>query len=77
MKFTSIYFKASAKIFEVYLKYTYNERDIRSLLQYISKRVQKYSRFTSNINITSEIYEVYFSIFQSECKNIRSLVFIR
>ena len=45
MKFTSIYFKASAKIFEVYLKYTYNERDIRSLLQYISKRVQKYSRF--------------------------------
>jgi|GEM_PF-6946859 len=40
MKFTSIFFKANANIFKIYLKDT-NEREINELVHYFSKRMHK------------------------------------
>ena len=51
MKFTSIFFTASASIFEIYLNDTNKRARNMKFTQYFSQRVQVSSRFISTIQI--------------------------
>ena len=48
-------------------KYSTSEREIRSLLQYFSKRAPAILEIYLKLAQTSEKHEACFSVFQSEC----------